>query len=120
MNASVNVEGWKALADQWRLHPRLESVTRKVTLSVQLESDVSSCYLLIAAGQIRLVEGSHVRPDFVLEGQEEAIDQVLRGRVDITQPISKGQLRVARGPFLQALALSRIFGGLAFKEGSAK
>lgn len=108
----MDLSSWASLVRQWQGNPRLAAILSKTQMSLQIDTAEGNCYLLFSGGSVEFYRGYHIRPDFILAGDTEAIDGVLRSRTDITHPVSRGQLRVVKGKFLLALSLSRLFARL--------
>lgn len=77
------------------------------TVQFELQGEGRPFHITVAQGRMGLQDGAHDNPWMVIAGDGDAFAAVACGRVDITHPIARGQLRVVKGKVLDTIYLSR-------------
>lgn len=86
------------------------------TIQFELQGEAGPFHITVANGRMGLQDGSHENPWMVISGEGDSFAKVASGRLDITHPIAKGQLRVVKGKVLDTIYLSRTILA-AFRKG---
>ena len=105
------------LAQRAEGNPRVQRTIETWTAAIQfnLRGEPQPLTLLVGGGGLKAIVGPHIKPTIVVTGQAKALAPVLTGDLDITHPIARGEIEIARGSYNDLLNLSRI--ALAAKRG---
>lgn len=78
------------------------------TIQFELDGEESSFLITIQGGQMKLTQGISEKADIVVTGDTKEFAKVVRGKVDVTHPIARGQITVKKGKISDMTLLNRI------------
>jgi hypothetical protein len=81
--------------------------TWNTILEFTLDGEEGPFHLVVQDGRLTFRPGRHPRPVTCIEGRAAAFAPVALGEIDITHPIARGDLRVTRGDWFDALNFSK-------------
>ena len=84
----------------------MESFPRTVQLNLQGEG--KSLHVSFDGGRMAVREGDAAAPHIVVTGDTREFARVVRGEIDVSHPIARGQLRIEKGKVSDMTLLNRI------------
>src|SRR3989304_1045483 len=78
------------------------------TIQFGLEGEESQFFITIGAGQMTVAKGISEKADIVVAGDTREFAKVVQGKLDVTHPIARGHITVAKGKVSEMTLLNRI------------
>ena len=80
------------------------------TIQFDFKGEEGPFYLSIDKGKMKFAEGPANNPDIVMTGDTNAFAPSVTGLVDISHPISRGDIVITKGQVKEMITFGRIFG----------
>jgi hypothetical protein len=98
-----------SLASQVNSSPKLQRAIPSWSAVFQFEFPGPDFFhLIIDQGQWQVRAGAHIRPTVALQCEEVCLPSIFSGEIDISHLIARGKIKIAKGPYLEAINLSRV------------
>lgn len=98
-----------SLASQVNSSPKLQRAIPSWSAVFQFEVPGPDFFhLIIDQGRWQVRAGAHIRPTVALQCEEVSLPPIFSGEIDISHLIARGKIRIAKGPYLEAINLSRV------------
>jgi putative sterol carrier protein len=78
------------------------------TIQFDLEGEESKFFITIEGGRMAIAKGVSEKADIVIVGDTKEFAKVVRGKLDVTHPIARGQITVTKGKVSEMTLLNRI------------
>lgn len=78
------------------------------TIQFDLNGEESKFFMTIEGGRMAIAKGVSEKADIVIIGNTEEFAKVVRGKLDVTHPIARGQITVTKGKVSEMTLLNRI------------
>lgn len=80
------------------------------TIQFDLKGETGPFHIAIDKGKMKFGEGPATSPDIIMTGSTDALAPSVTGVVDISHPISRGDIVITRGQVKDMITFGRIFG----------
>jgi putative sterol carrier protein len=80
------------------------------TIQFDFQGESGPFHITIEAGKMKFAEGAAKDPDIIMTGKTSALAPAVRGVVDISHPISRGDIVITKGQVKEMITFGRIFG----------
>lgn len=77
-------------------------------IQFDLDGEEGKIYLVVKKGKMALAEKISGEPDIIVSGETGPFAKVIKGGIDVTHPIARGQLTVKKGKISEMTLLNRI------------
>ncbi len=82
------------------------------SIQFDFEGESGPFHIVIDGGKMKFAEGAAKDPEIIMSGLTTAFAPVARGAVDISHPISRGDIVIRKGQVKEMITFGRIFGAL--------
>lgn len=82
------------------------------TIQFEFKGETGPFHIVINQGKMNFAEGPSPKADIVMNGETKAFAAVAGGGVDISQPISRGDIVITKGQVKDMITFGRILGAL--------